>query len=205
VLGDETPRGAVAAGRVPALAELRLHHGTIWRWNRAVYDDADGGHLRIELRALPSGPTAVDMAANAAFAIGLTLALVPCKDDLLPRLTFGHARRNFYLAARRGLDAELLWPDDHAPSPRPRPAWELVQCLLPAARDALLGAGVDAGEADALLGVIASRVERRVTGARWQRATLARLEATRARGVALAAMLERYLAAAATGRPVHEW
>src|SRR6516225_1460829 len=59
-------------GETPGLAELRLHQGTVWRWNRAIYDPAAGGHLRIEMRALPAGPTVTDMLANAAFLIGLT-------------------------------------------------------------------------------------------------------------------------------------
>jgi hypothetical protein len=36
-----------------------------------VYDASDGGHLRIEMRALPAGPTTIDMLANAAFLVGL--------------------------------------------------------------------------------------------------------------------------------------
>ncbi|HEX5878307.1 MAG TPA: glutamate-cysteine ligase family protein, partial [Actinomycetota bacterium] len=66
VLSGERPLERVAAGQVPALDELRLHQSTVWRWNRAIYDPADGGHLRIEMRALPAGPTVVDMLANAA-------------------------------------------------------------------------------------------------------------------------------------------
>ncbi|MFU8857582.1 MAG: glutamate--cysteine ligase, partial [Deferrisomatales bacterium] len=66
VVADEAPVASASAGRVPELAELRLHTGTVWLWNRPVYDPADGGHLRVELRALPAGPTAVDMVANAA-------------------------------------------------------------------------------------------------------------------------------------------
>ena len=62
-------------GGTPGLNELRLHQGTVWRWNRAIYDPASGGHLRIEMRALPAGPTVTDMLANAAFLIGLTLCL----------------------------------------------------------------------------------------------------------------------------------
>jgi hypothetical protein len=55
VLDEEDPLEAVRAGRVPRLPELRLHNGTVWSWNRAVYDPAGGGHLRVELRALPAG------------------------------------------------------------------------------------------------------------------------------------------------------
>ena len=40
------------------LPELRLHNGTIYRWNRPVYDVVDGRpHLRVENRVLPAGPT----------------------------------------------------------------------------------------------------------------------------------------------------
>ena len=79
-----------------------------------------GGHLRIEMRALPAGPTVRDNVSNAAFLVGLTLGLAPRMGDWCTRMTFGHARRNFYQAARRGLEAELLWPESTAPSPRPR-------------------------------------------------------------------------------------
>ena len=60
----------------------------------------------------------VDMLANAAFLLGLTLALAPDVPELLTRVTFGQVRRNFYAAARKGIDAQLLWPTDTVPSPR---------------------------------------------------------------------------------------
>ena len=59
-------------------ARFRLHNGTVWRWNRPVYD-VQAGHpqLRIENRVLPSGPTAVAPAiCNAAFYYGLVRAIV---------------------------------------------------------------------------------------------------------------------------------
>jgi hypothetical protein len=64
VVGDEDPLERVRAGGVPTLDEIRLHQGTVWRWNRAIYDPADGGHLRIEMRAMPAGPSVPDMVAN---------------------------------------------------------------------------------------------------------------------------------------------
>jgi gamma-glutamyl:cysteine ligase YbdK (ATP-grasp superfamily) len=205
VLGNEEPLACVHRQAVPALEELRLHHSAIWRWNRAVYDPSAGGHLRIELRALPAGPSVLDMAANATFLVGLTLALAPDAGRLVTRLTFGQARRNFYEAARHGLDAELLWPSLRAPSPRPVTAAALVGTLLPLARDALRCAGVDAGEAEALLSVIAARVERRQTGAGWQRRSLALLERRLQRDAALRELVARYQQLAVAGRPVHEW
>jgi hypothetical protein len=68
---DEDPVAALESGNCPQLAELRLHNGTVWRWNRPVYDTVDGvPHLRVENRVLPAGPTVVDLLANAAFFYG---------------------------------------------------------------------------------------------------------------------------------------
>ncbi|MBA3452279.1 MAG: glutamate--cysteine ligase, partial [Deltaproteobacteria bacterium] len=134
IIGPEDPIACVRSGGVPTLAELRLHHGTIWRWNRAVYDAASDGHLRIELRTLPSGPTVTDMMANAAFLVGLVVAIAPEVETWLPGLTFGHARRNFYSAARHGLAAELLWSPAAGERVRAVSARELAERLLPVAR-----------------------------------------------------------------------
>jgi hypothetical protein len=204
-VADEDPLAVVKAGGVPRLDELRLHQGTTWRWNRAVYDATAGGHLRIELRALPAGPTLVDMLANTAFLLGLTLALARGVPELLTRLTFGQARRNFYAAARSGIDAELLWPSDGVPSPRVEAVGALVPRLLRLAREALVEAGVEAGEVDPLLEVVSARTASGQTGARWQAATLARLEGRRGRWEALRGMLARYQEMAAVGEPVHRW
>jgi hypothetical protein len=140
---------------VPRLDELRLHQGTVWRWNRAIYDSGFGGHLRIEMRPLPAGPTVTDMLANAAFLLGLTLALAPDAATWTRQLLFARAHANFYEAARLGLEAELEWPGTDGSSERVG-AVELVRRLLPTARQGLVGAGVDADEADRLLGCLAS-------------------------------------------------
>ena len=106
-ISDATP------GDIPHLAELRLHQSTVWRWNRAIYDPASGGHLRIEMRALPAGPTMTDMLANAAFLIGLTLWLADRDERWTYALPFERADHGFYRAAQYGLAAELSWPADH--------------------------------------------------------------------------------------------
>ncbi|RKH31821.1 glutamate--cysteine ligase [Corallococcus sp. CA031C] len=205
VVGDESPMEVVAAGGVPGLGELRLHQSTVWSWNRAIYDPQGDGHVRIELRALPAGPTVADMVANGAFLLGLTLGLAERVDALLPALPFWQARRNFKQAARHGLDAVMLWPAEVAPSPRPVPVVDLVKQLLPVARRGLTEHGVDPEEADAMLDIIAQRVALRRTGSRWQREVLAKLEAHMPRPDAMAAMLERYLQHAEEGLPVHTW
>jgi hypothetical protein len=196
---------AAVEGLVPELAELRLHQGTVWRWNRAVYDNADGGHLRIELRALPAGPTVKDMVANTALFLGLTAALSPIADEMMSGLTFGHALRNFYQAARFGLKAELLWPEAPGRMVRPVDPPALIEALLPLARDGLLLMGVDASEADIWLPIVAERVRTGRTGARFQREVFDDLVTSMSVESASRALLERYLAESESGRPVHEW
>jgi gamma-glutamyl:cysteine ligase YbdK (ATP-grasp superfamily) len=205
IVGPDDPREAERAGKAPQLAELRLHQGTTWWWNRAVYDDADGGHLRIEMRALPSGPTVVDMIASAAFAIGATVGLAPRIDELLARMTFSHARQNFYDAAQFGIDAVLLWPAAIAPSPRPARARNVVSELLPVARAGLVASDVDPAEADTWLDVVAKRAARRCTGAAWQRAAFDANARTRTAEDAAASMLERYIALSEAGESVADW
>ena len=177
----------------------------MWRWNRPVYDPALGGHLRIELRALPAGPTVVDMLANAAFLIGLSRWVASEDERWTWRLSFERAEDGFYRAAEHGLAAELTWPFGQEGRLRTLSAAVLVPELLPAAREGLIGAGVAAPEADFLLGVIAARVRSGQTGAVWQRQMLAALEPRLGRERALAVMLERYLEHATTDQPVHSW
>ncbi len=198
------PEAAFQVGDPPRLDELRLHQGTVWRWNRAIYDPAADGHLRIEMRALPAGPTVTDMLANAAFLIGLTLWLAEQDQRWTYGLPFERADHGFYRAAQYGLAAELTWPSGPH-QVRTVPAAVLVPELLPAARHGLVRAGVAEAEADRLLGVIGARVATGQTGAAWQRAVLAAAEPGRSREQALTVMLDRYLACAATGQPVHTW
>ncbi len=132
------------AGGVPELAELRLHNGTVYRWNRPVYDIMDGRpHLRVENRVLPAGPTVVDMLANAAFYFGLARGLAEADRPIWSQLTFSSAEENFHAAARRGIDAVLHWPRLGEV-----PVTTLVRdVLLPVAARGLDRFGVGAGRA----------------------------------------------------------
>lgn len=194
-----------AGEQAPSLHELRLHQSTVWRWNRAIYDPAQGGHLRIEMRALPSGPTVVDMLASAAFLIGLSLWLAGQDQQWTYALPFERADHNFYRAAQQGLSAQLTWPAGQRDQTRTAAAARLAAELVPAARQGLVEAGVAKEEADWLLDVISSRIATGQTGAAWQRATLAAAEQCHDRRRALAIMLDRYLQHSATGQPVHTW
>jgi hypothetical protein len=157
------------------------------------------------MRALPAGPTVIDMLANAAFLIGLSLWLAAQDQRWTYALPFERADHGFYRAAQQGLSARLTWPTGHRDQIRTLTAAKLVPELVPAARQGLLHAGVTAAEADGLLGVIAARAATGQTGAAWQRATLAAAERRHNRERALAIMLDRYLQCAHTGLPVHTW
>ena len=205
VLSGLGPMAGSAGKQAPPLDELRLHQGTVWRWNRAIYDPGWGGHLRIEMRALPAGPTPIDMLANAAFLVGLSLWLAAQDQHWTYALPFERADHSFYRAAQHGLSAQLSWPAGHRDQMRTVPAAKLIAELVPAARQGLLEAGVAAEEANGLLDVISARAASGQTGAAWQRATLAASERHHDRQRALAIMLDRYLQWAATGLPVHTW
>ena len=189
----------------PALDELRLHHGTVWPWNRAVYDPAGPGHLRIEMRALPAGPTVIDMVANAAFLIGLSLWLADQDERWTYTLPFECADHNFHAAAQYGLAARLVWPTWPDGGTRILTAADVISESLPAARQGLLSAGVAGSEADRLLAVISGRLATGQTGAAWQRAALAEAAARRMATDEYAEMLHRYIANVATRQPVHTW
>ena len=204
VCGDDDNLAVVQDGGIPELAELRLQQGTIWNWNRPVYDPADGGHLRIELRSLPSGPTPVDMMANAAFHVGLTIGLSHTVDTLLPAFPFRYADYNFYRAAQGSLDAELLWPTLDTTSPREVRAADLCRELLPVADNGLAEIGVDADERKSLLGLIVDRLDAHMTPARWQRNLVQGLGDI-PRDRALQTLVEKYLGNASSYRPFTEW
>jgi hypothetical protein len=200
---DEDPLEALDAGHTPQLSELRLHNGTVWRWNRPVYDTSDGvPHLRVENRVLPAGPTVADLLANAAFFYGAQRALSRQERPLWTQMSFQAAEENLYAGARSGMDAQLYWPGIGWIPPD-----ELVlRRLLPMAHDGLRDCGVSDAARERYLGVIERRCLTRRTGASWQRRTVAFLEERgQDRDTALAGMLRRYVELMYAGEPVHTW
>ncbi|WP_037604353.1 glutamate--cysteine ligase family protein [Streptacidiphilus rugosus] len=212
ICDEEDPQKTLAAGGVPALRELRLHNGTIYRWNRPVYDIADGvPHLRVENRALPAGPTVVDTLANAAFYYGLVRSLADQPRPVWQRLPFELATENFHTAARLGIDAELWWPrgGGRRGSGLARvPARDLVRDeLLPLAAKGLDAWGVEAVDRDHYLGVIEGRCRTGINGAAWQTTVFHDCVDRHGldRGPALLAMTRRYMELMRSGEPVHTW
>jgi gamma-glutamyl:cysteine ligase YbdK (ATP-grasp superfamily) len=203
ICDDEDPLAALDRGACPQLAEMSLHNGTIYRWNRPVYAVVDGQpHLRVENRVLPAGPTVVDVMANAAFYYGLIRALADEQRPVWTQMTFATAAENLHEAARHGLDARLYWPGLGE-----APVAELVlRRLLPLAREGLARWGVDPADADRLLGIIERRCLTGRTGATWQIETTAALTDRGAdRAEALREMTQRYIEHMHANEPVHTW
>ena len=199
---DEDPFQVLARGGTPLLSALRMHNGTVWRWNRACYGVADGvAHLRIENRALPSGPTVVDEIANSAFFAGLMLALPEEYGDIARRMTFDDAKANFFAAARHGLTAQFNWIDGKS-----YPASSLIlDHLLSLARQGLQSAGVDTSDIDKYLGVIDERVQSGQTGAQWMLRSLATSDSSGTKDMSYRALTSTMLQQQKEGKPVHTW
>jgi CBS domain-containing protein/gamma-glutamyl:cysteine ligase YbdK (ATP-grasp superfamily) len=199
---DESPLSILDRGEIPTLRALRLHNGTIYRWNRPCYGVSDGkAHLRIEHRSLPAGPTVVDEVANAAFFFGLMTALADEHDDIRKVMRFDQVQDNFMAAARYGLEANFHWIGGKSYSARDL----LLNHLIPCAEAGLKSKNVRSSDIDRYLGVLRDRVRMGRTGARWMLESLAGMDPKRSTD-------ERYRALTAAindrqnqGTPVHEW
>ena len=190
-------------GSVPDLKALRLHNGTVYRWNRACYGISPNGkpHLRIELRVLPSGPTIPDEVANAALWLGLMSELVPTLADVPSRLEFDHCAANFDAAARDGLSARLHWLGG-----KEMQAQALVlDELLPLAEKGLARAGVNEADARRYLAIVEQRVRTMRTGSRWMLHSLAEMKDRGSPGERLTALVAATIARQKSGRVVAEW
>lgn len=195
----------VKNGELPELAELNLHMGTTWPWNRAVYSNKGNGHLRIEFRALPAGPTALDMAANAAFSIGMAVGLEEKIDEYMARIPFRFAEYNFYRAAQKGLDATILWPQNYQNKPVEVPIRNVIDDMLQVANDGLSKLNVELNERDKFLNIIHRRVSRHMNGANWIKKTVHHLRDKMDNEKACASLLDRYFQNQMSGQPVSEW
>ena len=188
------------------LSELRLHSGSVWPWNRAVYDPADGGHLRIELRALPAGPTVCDMLANAGLILGLTAAFAEQMPEWIDRMPFETLASNFYAAAQHGVEAEIYWPDSsgHAGLVK-RELIELIAELMPQAHDGLTQMGLSLSEIDSHLQPIYERISARQNGASWMLKQLDLLEHRYSQSQALTELVRRYTELSRSDLPIACW
>ena len=168
-LDDEDPSATLDKDVTPNLKALRLHNGTVYRWNRACYGIIDGqAHLRVENRVLPSGPTILDEVANAALWCGLMVGLNKLYPDVKQHIDFADAQANFYISAREGLTAHFKWLDGK----EVLASQLLTDTLLPIAESGLQAQGVQQQDIDRYLKVIDERVRSGRTGSRWALSSL---------------------------------
>lgn len=180
-----------------SLAHLRMHNGTIWRWNRPLigFDESGTPHLRIEQRVVPAGPTTLDAIANAAFYYGVVTAMAQMDVPIEDQIPHSSARDNFYAAARFGLRSSQQWLDGKTYNAR-----ELIlEKLLPLAHQGLRALGVSTDESEKYLGIISERVTSVQNGASWQRLFIQH------NGNDMAMLTQAYIKNQNSGEPVHKW
>ncbi len=199
---EEDSLETLKEGRIPGLDAWRMHNGTIWRWNRACYGVTNGvPGLRIEARFLPAGPSVVDEVANAAFFLGLMMALPDEFADVTDKMAFDDAKTNFFSAARFGLQSQIVWLDGNT-----RPAKELIlDELLPRARKGLAKVGVDAESIETYLGILQERVTFERTGSKWMLESLAGMDKAAKRNVRMRSLTAAMKINQEAGEPVHRW
>ena len=189
----------------PPFPELCLHHGTVWPWNRAIYSNTDGGHLRIEFRYIPAGPSVIDMVANAALVIGFTLGLEPFIDYYVARLPFQFAQYNFYRSAQQGLDARLIWPLKNKGGVEERPITSLLEEFLPFAYQGLQQLELEQEELNRLWNIIEERFNKKITGSTWQLQRFEDYLKNCSPDESSVRMLADYVKNIQTGLPVTQW
>jgi hypothetical protein len=205
ICDDEDPLEVLDRGDTPKLGELRMHNGTIYRWNRPIYDVYRGKpHLRVENRVLPAGPSVVDVLANGAFYYGALHMLSREDRPIWSRMSFTAAEDNFNAGAKDGITAMLYWPGLGEV-----PVSELVlRRLLPLAKQGLDELRVASEVSDRLLSIIEARCKLHTNGAEWQAKTFHDIDDSEQhldRRDALRAMLRRYIEHMHTNEPVHTW
>ena len=176
---------------------LRLHNGTIWRWNRPLIGfDADGTpHLRIEHRTMSSAPSITDNIANIAFYYGLVQYYATCNDPPESSLPFADAKDNFYRSAQIGLNHRIRWTDGDCYSIKDL----VLNKLLAEAQTGLDQLGVAETESRHYLGIIEARVKSEQTGTQWQR----RFAELHDRDMTI--LTRNYYCNQQYNKPIHEW
>ena len=205
LLGAQQPGSSLDAldrGEVPTLDALRMHNGTVYRWNRPCYGISDGKpHLRIENRVLPAGPTIDDEVANSAFFFGLMIAYGEELDDVRRVMDFDDAKSNFMAAARYGLSAQMSWFGGQRVSARDL----ILSDLIPRARQGLAFKNIDAADIDRYMGLIEERVSSGKTGAQWALDSLARMGDRGTLDERHRALTSAMYARQGAGLPGHQW
>ena len=199
---EENSMETLSAGKIPQLYAWRMHNGTIWRWNRACYGVMNNQpSLRIEARFLPSGPTVLDEMANAAFFLGLMMALPDEFGDITERMAFDDVKTNFFSTARFGLKSQIIWLDGKSYSAKNL----ILEELLPRARHGLRMVGIEANDIEKYLGILEERVSQEKTGASWMLDSLAAMDKRAKQNVRMRSLTAAMKANQEKGEALHTW
>ncbi len=176
---------------------LRLHNGTIWRWNRPLigFDEDQTPHLRIEHRVCASAPTTIDNIANIAFYYGLVQYYATSDEPPELAMPFADAKNNFYRAAQVGLKHKTQWFGKSTDTLQKI----ILDKLLIEAEAGLYQLGIDEQDSQKYLSIIQKRVESNKTGSQWQINFLDAHQDNRTQ------LTLNYLKNQMSGQPVHEW
>lgn len=204
---DKANLKSVDNKRGPDLMHIVQHNGSVWPWNRPIYDRADNGHFRIEMRYLPSGPTVYDMAMNTGFMLGLTKAFTNNIDDRISELPFKYAQYNFYQAAQLGLNAKCIWPGSNNNGIKEVDIVDVLDDMIKLAGEGLAELGATQKEIQNMQECMYGRLENRITGARWQKSIYNKLldKHKVTPSIALKNMFKLYIDNQEKGLPVVNW
>lgn len=187
-------------GIIPDLKALRVHNGTIYRWNRPCYGEHNGkAHIRIENRYIPSGPSTLDEIANMAFWVGLMVGRPKKYDDVSQLMDFKDAKANFIRAARIGRGTCFEWMGDTIQSKK-----LIKNELIPIARKGLEQAGIDHKDIELYLGVIEKRIKK-LTGSEWKIKSYRHLRKSMKQEDSLARITESIYKNQMHDTPIHKW
>lgn len=198
---DENSLEVAKNGQTPNLEALKLHNGTVYRWNRACFGTSNGKpHLRIENRYIPSGPTVKDEMANTAFWLGLMSNKSEPYGNITENMAFESARFNFYNAARFCMDAKLQWFG------KTIAASDLIlEEMLPLSRDGLKTMKLEKEEYEPMLELIEERAKRMQNGSKWGLRNFSRLLEGSTPNEASRILSQAMYTREVKGAPVHEW
>lgn len=191
------------SGKIPNLEALKVHNGSIYRWNRPCYGISGNGkpHIRIENRILPSGPTIDDEMANAAFWFGLMTGMPEKYRNISEIMDFDDAQGNFTQAARSGLQTQFKWVDGKIISSQKL----ILNELIPIAKSGLKKFNINHQDIQKYLEIIVKRVETGKTGSQWILDSYAKLKKEGTKEEALIATTSAIFERQRIGKPVHDW
>lgn len=177
------------------LYHLKLHNGSVWRWNRPILHCENGQITpRFEHRIPSAGPTLQDTLANTAFFIGLTTYFAHLHPEGHHQHPFAEVKENFTRCCEHSLLSTIKWRGEKVST-----AKLIGETLCDYALQGLARLDLDEKKAQHFIEIVRQRAIKRQNGALWQTQFKKRYNATMQE---LTAVYSRH---AQTQKPVHAW